>query len=155
MDHDVFSFVVKTGKKFGVTEFVNSGNCGDKSVSQVFFLTYIIIVWRLLFNFLLVSILSSLGSEYAFVGIWACASGAPYINMSLDGFIMKHKKGILYSMLFHKLLLKLGCSLCLICSFGFWVGRGKVEKIRTKKFTYPYMFLIYCSLFLSHCAGDK
>ncbi|KAM3710963.1 hypothetical protein ACJW31_01G071600 [Castanea mollissima] len=25
----------ETGKKFGVTDFVNSGNCGDKSVSQV------------------------------------------------------------------------------------------------------------------------
>jgi hypothetical protein len=44
MDNDVFSFVVKTGKKFGVAEFVNSGNCGDKSVSQVFLLTYMIIV---------------------------------------------------------------------------------------------------------------
>jgi len=28
--------LINTGKKFGVTDFVNSGNCGDKSVSQVF-----------------------------------------------------------------------------------------------------------------------
>jgi len=37
-------FVVKSGKMFGVTDFVNGGECGDKSVSQVFFLTYTMIV---------------------------------------------------------------------------------------------------------------
>ena len=29
------NFFFNTGKKFGVTDFVNAGDCGNKSVSQV------------------------------------------------------------------------------------------------------------------------
>jgi len=34
-EFDVFVLLCHSGKKFGVTDFVHAGECGDKPVSQV------------------------------------------------------------------------------------------------------------------------